>query len=144
MLTLYVAASGRGAMAEFLRRAPELIDFQDDLNIILYELDLDVRGECLDLRADSSRNNVGISLDRLVSSEGDELTRYSECRALARDAVAHSLTGIFFPSAAATWSGAWNLVVYGGKASAGWDCLGHREVSRPRLTVADVRPLAFS
>ncbi len=139
--TLYVAETDRGAMAEFFRRFPELIEFQDDLEIIVYELDIDVPSECLDVLADDSQGHVGISLDRLTSSEPNEAKRYLECRETAREAVAQRLTGIFYPSAAGRWAHAWNLVLFDEKSPKGWECSRHREVARPRLVAADVSPL---
>lgn len=142
--TIYVAETTRGAMAEFFRRAPELIDFQDDLQIVLHELDVDITGECLDVLEAASRGTVGISLGLLTSSDVDEVARYLECRELAREVVMEGLTGIFFPSAAATWSPAWNLVLFAEQTPVPWTCLNHREVAPPRLAAADVRSLAFT
>jgi hypothetical protein len=131
-------------MAEYFRRAPELINFQDDLRIVLFELDVDVLRDCLDVRESLSQETVGISADRLTSSDSDENVRYSECRQLAREVVAEQLVGILCPSAAAKWPGAWNLVLFGDGESRGWECLADREVSPPRLVVEDVWPLAFT
>ena len=139
--TVYVAESGRGAMAEFFRRSPELFDFQDDLVIVLYELDLEIAGNCLDVRDEASRQTVGIPLDRLTSSELDESTRYGECRQLAQDVASQRLWGILYPSAAATWADAWNMVLFGDQSPVGWECRDHRELARPRLKSADVSPL---
>jgi hypothetical protein len=128
-------------MAEFFRRSPELLDFQDDLRIVLFELDLEVSGMCLDVRGASSQAAVGITSDRLTSSESDEEVRYAECRALAREVVAAGHVGIRYPSAAATWAGAGNSVLFGGHGASTWECRSHREVGAPRLTAADVSPL---
>ena len=46
--TVYVAESMEGAMAEFFRRSPELLNFQDDLAIVLYRLEVQIIGDCLD------------------------------------------------------------------------------------------------
>src|SRR4051794_30412210 len=92
--TVYVAETDRGAMAEFFRRAPELIDFQDDLNIVLFELDLEVIGGCLDVRQARGQNEVGISEERLTSSDVDESARYAECRELGTEAFADGDAGI--------------------------------------------------
>jgi hypothetical protein len=128
-------------MAEFFRRAPELIDFQDDLNIVLFELDLEVQGKCLEVLDQTSRVNVGITLERLTSSEPDETARYRECRQLAHDVEDEGHSGIMYPSAAAAWPAAGNLVLFGEQDPGSWECHGHREVARPRLMARDVNPL---
>lgn len=142
--TVYVAETARGAMAEFFRRSPELIDFQDDLTVVLFELDLSISGDCLDVRDAPEQLAVGITVERLTSSEVDEGSRYGECRALARQVVNARLTGIFYPSAAATWSPAWNLVLFAASDPVEWECLEHRPVDRPRLDAAEVSPMAFT
>lgn len=138
--TLYVAESGEGAMAEYFRRHPEFLDFQDDLVISLYELELDIPGPCLDVRADAGQQLARIARDRLVSSEKDEGVRYAECRELAGNALAADLVGIAYPSAAAAWT-SWNLVLFGGPSATRWVCLARRVVDRPHLAAADVRIL---
>jgi hypothetical protein len=127
-------------MTEFFRRRPELLDFQDDLVVVLYELDLHIAGNCLSLCELSSQNAVGIEIDRLVSSDDDEEARYAECRELAAEAVSESLTGLIYLSAAATWSTR-NVVLFGDPTPARWTCAGHRRTGRPRVAPGDVRPL---
>ena len=48
--TLYVAETAQGAMAEFFRRHPELLQLQasEELRLAVFELGLDVLGRCLD------------------------------------------------------------------------------------------------
>lgn len=136
-----MAETDRGAMAEFFRRSPDLLDFQDELAIALYELDLEVADECLDTRTSALQAVVGITHERLTSSDSDENIRYADCRNLSLEAVSAGLVGIYYPSAAATWPTAFNLVLFGHQSSASWQCLAHREVDRPRMTSADVNPL---
>lgn len=98
--TLYLAYSAQGAMAEYFRRHPEFLDFQDDLLIELFEITLDAPCECLDVRDSAKAVLIGIGFDRLLSSEPDDIARYAECRALGKDAVNFGLCGLAYPSAA--------------------------------------------
>lgn len=139
--TVYFAESMKGAMAEFFRRSPELLDFQDDLAIVLYQLEVEIVGDCLDLRGKPSRSAVGITLERLTSSETDETVRYQECRELAADVVREALVGVVYPSAAATWNDAWNLVLLGDQSSRTWECKGHSQVPPPHLAAGEVSSL---
>lgn len=138
--TLYLAESPEGAMAEYFRRHPEFLAFQDDLVITLHELDMTVVGDCVDVRSDAGQAAAGIGYDRLVSSEDDEDSRYEECRQLARRALSAGRVGIGYPSAAAAWA-CWNLVLFGDPAAGAWVCASHRPVPMPRLDGADVRVL---
>ncbi len=136
--TLYLAASPEGAMAEFFRRFPEFLNMQGDLSIALFRVDVDVACDCLDVRNPDQADAVGIPFDRLLSSEADETIRYSECRELAKEAIAAGRCGLTYPSAAATWD-TWNLVLFGDPGP--WTASGHMEVARPRMAAADVNPL---
>lgn len=127
-------------MAEYFRRHPEFLEFQDDLVISLCELQLEVAGECLDVRDDAGQYQAGIAHDRLIASEKDEGVRYAECRELARGALARDLVGIAFPSAAAAWT-SWNLVLFGDPITTRWVCLARTVVDRPHLSATDVRTL---
>lgn len=138
--TIYLAHTAEGAIAEYLRRHPEFLNFQDDLRLVLYELDLSVNGECVDVRTPAGQSQVGIATDRLTSSEDDEDVRYVECRQLAAEVVAAGLTGIAYPAAAVT-SGAWNVVLFGDQSANTWTATSYREVSRPRVDPRAVRVL---
>lgn len=138
--TLYVAETSEGAVAEFLRRHPELIDFQDDLRIVLYELRLQVDGGCVDLRDPRIVATMGIEPDRLTSSDRDEDARYAECRRVAETSVQADASGIFYPSAATVWV-AWNLVLLGDSGPRRWTCESYHAVARPRLADVDIRAL---
>lgn len=138
--TVYVAESPEGAMAEFFRRHPELLAFQDDLVISLFELDLNIAGVCLDVTSTKSRDDVGIPADRLISSEADEEIRYAECRELATDTVSASLIGIVYPAAGAVWDTR-NAVLFGEQGPSTWACEDHRLTARPVIDPAHVRPL---
>lgn len=139
---LYLAESAAGAVAEFLRRFPELIDFQDDLRIVVFEMSMRVDGQCLDLRSSDAAAALPIDEARLTSSEADERARYAECRAVAKLILDSGLTGLFYPSAATTWR-AWNLVLFGDSRVGTWTCDGFQAVERPKLEAHDVRILAF-
>lgn len=136
--TLYLAASPEGAMAEFFRRHPEFFDFQDDLDITLYQLAVQVPCECLDVRTPPQAASIGLGFDRLLSSEADESVRYEECRALAKDAMGAGLCGVAYPSAAAIGP-AWNLVLFGDPGA--WAVTSYAPIDRPRLEPAEVQPL---
>jgi hypothetical protein len=139
--TLYLAESARGAVAEYLRRHPEFLDLQDDLDITIYAIDAVVPCDCLDVRQVSSSTTIGFPHARLGSSDDDEAVRYSECRALGADAVAAGLCGLAYLSAAATWA-TWNLVLFGESNEPGrWQLLSCAPVARPVLAAADVNVL---
>lgn len=139
--TLYLAESAKGAMAEYLRRHPELLDFQEDLDITVYEVETAAGCDCLDVRKAAMSAAIGFPHDRLTSSEHDEVVRYAECRTLAAQVQGTALCGIAYPSAAATWA-TWNLVLFGEANQPGrWRVQPSRPVARPLLSPVDVRPL---
>jgi hypothetical protein len=140
-LALYVAETAAGAMAEFFRRRPELLGFQDELRIRLFSIAFDINSECLDVRDDVGQASAGIALERLTSSDEDEGLRYAACRDLAQDAVDASVVGIAYPSAAAAWASAWNLVLFGDPAVATWTVTSFSETVIPRLRPTDVKVL---
>ena len=128
-------------MAEFFRRHPELLDFQGELRIVLFELEVDVRRNGLDVRTVIGQAAVGISLLRLTSSEANEAVRYAECQNLAALVIVHNMSGIGYPSAAAKWSGAWNLVLFGDQIPMNWNSNVHSQVPRPLIAASDVQPI---
>jgi len=138
--TLYLAATAEGAMAEFFRRFPELLEIQDDLIIGFFEVELEVSADCVDVRTPSGAAVIGIELLRLRSSEPDELSRYAECRALAVECITAGFVGLAYPSAASV-AETWNLVLFGEQSEPGWHGLGYQPVPRPRLTSVDVRSI---
>jgi len=140
--TLYLAESAEGAMAEFFRRHVELLALQDDLRIRLFEIEVNVTGDCLDVRSTTGQWAVGISRERLTSSDADEGVRYAECRQLAHDTLGAGGRGIGYPSAGASWE-TWNLVVFGDDGD-GWTAISRAEVACPRLAASDVRALSAS
>jgi hypothetical protein len=139
--TLYLAESPRSAVAEFLRRHPEFMDLQEDLDISIYEIQTEVVCDCLDVRTEPAATSVGMPYDRLTSSEADEETRYMECRELGAQALQAAFCGIGYPAAGATWD-TWNLVLLGDANEHGrWRVSGAHVVDRPSLEAADVRVL---
>jgi len=139
--TLYLAESPRGAIAEFLRMHPEFLQFQNDLNITVYEILTAVGCECLDVRREALSEAIGFPHERLASSERDEAVRYVECRALGAAVADSELCGIAYPSAGATWV-TWNLVLFGDANQLGrWQVVSCRPVSRPTLSPSGVRAL---
>lgn len=142
LATVYVAATDRGAMAEFFRLHPELLALQDELAIRLFELDLDVAGPVLDLMSDATRHAVEISVDELRSADRDCAVRWRECQRIGAYAVEHRFTAIRYPSASATWADAENMVLFGQQAANWWECLEHREVPQPGVEPDEVNGLA--
>lgn len=129
-------------MAEYFRRHPELLQFQGSgLRLRVFGLDLVLRGPVLDLRNGASAVAVGISPDRLRSSDADEDDRYRECRELALAAIDADRCGIAYPSAAATWA-TWNLVVFGEPSPGTWESLGFTPVAPPVLAPSQVNVLS--
>ncbi|MFE4950531.1 RES family NAD+ phosphorylase [Leifsonia sp. NPDC056665] len=139
---IYFAETAKGAVAEFLRRHPEFFSLQDHLRIRLFEVDLNIPGECLDVRHEQAQADVGISLDRLTSSDVDEHERYMACWDLAHATWAWGSTGIAYPSAAANWADAWNLALFGDPSTETWHPLNVSEIDPPQLAVDEVRVLA--
>lgn len=139
--TLYLAATPEGAIAEFLRLHPELLAFQDDLQLVLFEIEVLVEGECLDLRAPEAALSVGVTVDELTSSAADPADRFAACWSLANDAVSAQITGLLYPSAAAAWA-TWNLVLFGDPGTGRWAAGQVRVVAQPPvLDPAQVRVL---
>lgn len=139
-LTIYLAESADGAMAEFFRRRPTWLELQDNLAISLFQIEIDVLVPCLDVRDAAGQAAAGITRERLTSSEAEESVRYLECRALAHDARAASLQGIGYPSAAAAWD-TWNLVLFDEPSVTGWQPIETVRVPIPRLLASDVVPI---
>lgn len=127
--TLYLAASARGALAEFLRRHPELLDFQDELIIEMYEIEAVVNGECLDVRTPLKCEIIGAAFSDLTSSDADEVERYRVCRCVGQESRDRGFTGILYPSAAL--SGTYNLALFDEPSAKGWSCARCDEVELP-------------
>jgi hypothetical protein len=129
-------------MAEFFRRHPELLDFQEDLRILLFALEISVTQDGLDVRTQIGQVAVGISFLQLTSSDANESVRYADCHRLAIAVFAQNLSGIAYPSAAAKWSGAWNLVLFGDQDTKKWTSTGHFHMTRPLLTAGEIRTVS--
>jgi RES domain-containing protein len=139
--TLYLAQSPEGAVAEYLHRHPEFIGMELSLVLRVWELAIDLMDNALDVRDAPAQASVGISLDRLNSQDADSSARYAECRVLAGLAINANLVGIAYPSAAAAWPKAWNLVLFGASDPSRWSAIGVQTVSPPILQNNDVRQL---
>ena len=136
----YFAESAAGAVAEFLRRHPEFLYQQENLNIRVYKVDLSVPGTLLDVRTEALAAAAGVRVERLTSSEQDEQARFQECWALAARADEALFVGILYQSAAARWT-AWNVALFGKSSEATWRVLDAREVDVPQVHRDLVRPL---
>ena len=137
-LTLYLADAPEAAVAEFLRRHPELLYLQDALKIRVFEIEVVSDQRLLDVRVDADARAVGIEPDRLVSSDLDESIRYAECRELAARVEAECI-GIGYPSAALRSDHHWNMVLFGPPGD--WTAERVREVTPPRVVPGEVRPI---
>ncbi|MGK2855387.1 MAG: RES family NAD+ phosphorylase [Microbacteriaceae bacterium] len=139
--TLYVAYSAKGAVAEYFRRHPELLGLASEMIMPLWEIRVESESDALDVRHATGQATVGIPLNRLISSETDEVERYAECRELARLTWHSDLVGIAYPSAAATWTDAWNLVLFG-ESDVRWKARTISTVSPPTVDPGDIRTLS--
>ena len=137
-LVLYLSSTDEGAMAEYFRRHPELIDLQDDLRLQLFRVELSVNGRSLDLRNQPCQNKVGINEESLTSSEHDEEVRYRLCRALA-GRVADIGTGICSLSAA-IGKGVWTLVLFD-EPGTDWVATAFTPHPRPKVSANKIRPI---
>ena len=133
---LYVSSTAEGAVAELLRRHPELIDFQDELKYEVFALSVACDPEALDVRTKTQAAKIPFPFERLVSSEAHESTRYRECRELADDA--DSLSGITYPCVAHLAGQRWNVALFG-DAGERWSAHEVVEVDCPVVDGADVR-----
>ncbi|TFC19717.1 RES domain-containing protein [Cryobacterium algoritolerans] len=140
--TLYLAETAKGALAEYFRRHPELLSFQTELVISMYEIDLNIQRDCLDLRDLTDQTAIGASADFLVSTDPDEGLRYAECRLIAESAVAEGIPGIVYPSAAANWPRAWNIVFLGEQDDVNWSHIASVLIPCPEMLSSEVHVLA--
>lgn len=138
--TLYVSSSPEGAVAEFLRRHPELVGLQEALRLRVFAFDLTVQIPGCDVRSESQASAVGFPYERLSSSESDPETRYAECRELVRDVESESGVGVAYPSAA--HRKAENFVVFHDSSDATWRTSKADVVGTPRISTSDLRPLS--
>jgi RES domain-containing protein len=132
--TLYLASSPEGAIAEFLRRHPELMEFQDALRIQVFEVRVRVHACCLDVRFPDRAAAAGIDLARLLSNDSDETQRYEYSREVAASPEIDA--GIAYPSAAHA-APAWCLVLFGPEGG-GWSSEGFESVTRPWVNPVNV------
>ncbi len=137
-LTVYLASSPEGAVAEYLRRNPEFLALQDFLRIRVFEVRVHVQGRCLDIRTDSQASLAGVELATLTSDDPDESARYGYWRGVA-DAV-NEEAGIAYPSAAHA-PPAWCLVLFGAEGDR-WVSQGFMEIPRPTVDAKAVNVLS--
>lgn len=135
--TLYMASTASAAVAEYYRRHPELIGFQDSVRLRTFQMTLVSETEGLDVRRPEQGIAVGIAWDRLRSSEKNEHTRYHECRELADDVEAAGGMGIAHSSAA--YEGSNTFVSFGEAAPEGWHITAVTEIDTPRVDPGRVR-----
>jgi hypothetical protein len=95
--------------------------------------------ECVDVRQSEGQVAASITRAQLTSSDEDETVRYRECRRLAKVVVASGFLGIVYPSAAATWSDAWNLVLFEAASPGRWASGPATKVPLPELSAAQVK-----
>ncbi|MGY1747151.1 RES family NAD+ phosphorylase [Blastococcus sp. SYSU D00695] len=132
--TIYLASTPEGAVAEYLRRHPELFEMQDALRINVHEVRVRIEERCLDVRSEDKAARAGVDLPRLLSNHPHEHERYAYSRDVA--ASPGIGIGIAYPSAAHA-APAWCLVLFG-QAGAGWVSEGFERVPRPWVDPKDV------
>lgn len=137
---LYVADQAEGALAEWLRWHPELLELQDYLRVHVFQISISITSTSLDVRTEGQAALIPFPFERLVSDDRDESVRYRECRALADDCEAASGTGIRSPSAADPEFRRSNVTLFG-EEGGDWHSDGYFEVPRPYIPVTAVRPL---
>jgi len=114
---------------------------QDVLSIRVNRIRVVIDGRVLDLRAVADQELVGISRQQLTSSESNESARYAATRLLGMEAANDGIEGIAYPSAAARWVGAWNLVLFRLRELSGWHATTTGDEPRPHVPMSEVLPL---
>lgn len=127
--TLYLAHTPEGALAEFFKRNPELLKYQDGLRLEMYEVSVRIGARCLDVRSEEAAHLANVDLPRLMSNAPDEAERYSYSREVA-DALEEE-SGLAYPSAALV-APAWNIVLFG-LAGNGWWPEGYKQIPLPHV-----------
>jgi RES domain-containing protein len=137
-LTVYLASSPEGAVAEFLRRHPELLALQEFLRIQVFEVRVRIVGRCLDIRSPDQASQAGVDLTTLASDHPDEAVRYGYWRELAD--LVNAEAGIAYPSAAHQRPASC-LVLFGSEGER-WVSEGFEEIPRPTVDTAAVIALS--
>lgn len=135
--TLYVSLSAEAAVAEFYRRHPELLEFQERIRLRTFRFQLSCLTEGCDVRTEHQASAVGIALTRLTSSDARPGDRYRECRELADAVDDAGGIGVFFPSAALVDSQ--NIVVFDSGATNGWSSQSLSQIPTPIVDASQVR-----
>src|SRR5690349_4447524 len=81
--TLYFSHSAEGALAEFFRRHPELLTCHAGVNVGLVRLRVVCDVDCMDVSLQDKAAVVGMSGERLRSSDARRPEGFSECQVLA-------------------------------------------------------------
>ena len=136
--TVYLSRTSQGALAEYFRRHPELLPYQERFNGVLFELNFDGIHDGLGVHTEDKAQRVGIPWDRLRSSDLRRHKRYQECQALASEVVDEGGHTIIYPSAA--HEGVTNVVTFG-DGGEHWTLTSQGEIERPYLDPSMVRAL---
>ncbi len=136
--TLYFSHSADGALAEYYRLHPELLQFQQQLNLRLFRVGFEATADGLDVGDVGRSDAVGIGWDRLRSSDARAVKRYKETHQLAAQVVAEGGCSIVYPSAA--YEDTTNIVTFG-ETGDGWTIGVPQEMDRPFVDPGAVRPL---
>lgn len=134
--TLYVAETSEGAVAEYYRRHPELLQVQASVKLNVFEVEIACSCEGTDVRMEEQARKVGIAWDRLRSSDRRKQDRYKECYGLADETVKMGGVSVQYPSAA--YEGAQALVLFA--VGEGWTASAAR-VDTPSVMPERVRAL---
>lgn len=136
--TLYVGMTPEAALAEYFRRNPKLLQFQEGLKIRLFRIRISTFCEGIDVSSEELAEAVGIEWERLRSSDLKRSERYRRCRELAAAVVRAGGISIRYPSAAL--ESVVNVVLYGDDPSS-WIAAARSEINLPWVDPGMVRPL---
>jgi RES domain-containing protein len=139
--TLYLSGSAIAAMSEFFRLHAEFLELQEDLAIRLFEMELSTFGNVVDLTESAGQVAIGISEERLSSSEPSVEVRFAECWEVGEWAVSEGFVGIAYPCAATSRPNEWNIVLFGAESTESWQLENVHLIGMPIVSPEDVRTL---
>lgn len=136
--TLYLSMTADAAVAEYFRRHPELLRFQEGLKIRLFQIHISALGNGLDVSAEDLAKAVGVEWERLRSSDLRRSERYEQCQELAEAVKRADGISIRYPSAAL--ESAVNVVLFGDDQRL-WTAEVDSEIDLPLVDPERVHPL---
>lgn len=140
---IYFSETADGAVMEYLRRFPEFLHLQDALSIRVFELKVAPSMKTLEARSSDNSALMQFPHERFFSSERDETTRYSECRALAQDVHISEGVGLSTPCAADASNERTNVTLFGRRGET-WSTNSCEEIQRPSVQPTHVRLISMA